>query len=148
MLTEVTKYIYTRRYGALRAPTSSSCRGLVAFGHLQGPLGPLDSCKKKKLTPIFLLGAPPYSPQPPPPYPLHRFFFFFFTPIFFIGAPPIPPPPAATPPTNCTDFFLQPSWILLMAKIWQNGMERRGPGSVFYVDTVCLSIKNPSTFNV
>ena len=29
----------TRRYGALWAPTSSSCRGLVAFSHLKGPSG-------------------------------------------------------------------------------------------------------------
>ena len=32
--------LYTRRYGALQAPTSSSCGGLVAFGHLEGPSGP------------------------------------------------------------------------------------------------------------
>ena len=31
----------TRRYGSLHLPTSSSCEGLVAFGHLEGPLGPL-----------------------------------------------------------------------------------------------------------
>ena len=35
--------LVTRRYGALWSPTSSSCGGLVAFGHLEGPL---DSCKK------------------------------------------------------------------------------------------------------
>ena len=34
----------TRRYGAVRAPTSSSCGGLVALGHLEGPSGPMDSC--------------------------------------------------------------------------------------------------------
>ena len=36
------EYEDTRRYGALRAPTSSSCGGLVAFGHLWGPFGPLS----------------------------------------------------------------------------------------------------------
>ena len=30
----------TRKYGGLWPPTYSSCRGLVAFGHLEGPLGP------------------------------------------------------------------------------------------------------------
>ena len=30
----------TRRYGGLQPPTSSSCRGLVACGHLERPLGP------------------------------------------------------------------------------------------------------------
>ena len=35
------KYINTRRYGDLQVPTSSSW-GLVAFNHLEGPLGPLD----------------------------------------------------------------------------------------------------------
>ena len=29
----------TRRYGSLWWPTSSSCRGLVSFGHLEGPSG-------------------------------------------------------------------------------------------------------------
>ena len=35
------QYWTTRRYGALRAPPSSSCGGLVAFGHIGGPSGPL-----------------------------------------------------------------------------------------------------------
>ena len=30
---------HTRRYSHLWPPTSSSCGGLVAFGHLEGPLG-------------------------------------------------------------------------------------------------------------
>ena len=34
MLSAVSK---TRRYGGLQPPTSSSCGGLVAFGHLEGP---------------------------------------------------------------------------------------------------------------
>ena len=32
----------TRRYDGLWPPTSSSCGGLVAFGHLEGPSGPLQ----------------------------------------------------------------------------------------------------------
>ena len=32
----------TRSYGGLWPPISSSCGGLVAFGHLEGPLGPLQ----------------------------------------------------------------------------------------------------------
>ena len=44
------KYLETRRYGALQAPTSSSCGGLVAFAHLESPSGPLDSCIGKVLT--------------------------------------------------------------------------------------------------
>ena len=32
----------TRMYGTLLVPNSSSCGGLVAFGHLEGPSGPLD----------------------------------------------------------------------------------------------------------
>ena len=57
---KVGQYISTRRYGDLWAPTSGSCRGLVAFGHLEGPL---DSCgkntqktQKKIWTPIFFIG--------------------------------------------------------------------------------------------
>ena len=64
----------------------------MAFGHLEGPLGPLDSCKKKCYPHLFYRGPPPpYPPAtvplplaqgPPPrrrrPYPLHRVFFFFF----------------------------------------------------------------------
>ena len=34
------QYMPTRRYGALRAPPSSSCGGLVAFGHIGGISGP------------------------------------------------------------------------------------------------------------
>merc|ERR1712112_541561 len=30
----------TRRFGPLRGPPSSSCGGLVAYGHLGGPFGP------------------------------------------------------------------------------------------------------------
>ena len=32
---------FTRRYGSLCPPTSSSCGGLVAFCHLEGPSDPL-----------------------------------------------------------------------------------------------------------
>ena len=69
----------------IRAATSSYCGGLVAFGHLEGPSGPLDSCKKKKnWTPIFFIGGPHlYPPCRHPPYPLHIYIFFFTTtPIF------------------------------------------------------------------
>ena len=31
-------------------PTSSSCRGLVAFGHLEGPLGPLNPTPSPQVT--------------------------------------------------------------------------------------------------
>ena len=77
----------TRRYGALQAPTSSSCGGLVAFSHLEGPLGPLDSCKKKIYNPIFFIGASHlYPPCRRPPYPLHRVYFFIFYFYFFVAA--------------------------------------------------------------
>ena len=39
----ISKYYHTRRYSTLWAPTYSSSRGLVAFGHLEGLLGPLDT---------------------------------------------------------------------------------------------------------
>ena len=40
MLT-INEAIYTtRRYGSLQPPTSSSYRELVAFGHLEGLVGP------------------------------------------------------------------------------------------------------------
>ena len=32
---------------------TSTCGGLVAFGYMEGPSGPLDNCKKK-LDPHFL----------------------------------------------------------------------------------------------
>ena len=75
----------TRRYGTLQVPTSSSCGGLVAFSHLQGPLGPLDSCKKINCTPIWFIGAPPYTylPATTPPTLAQFFFFFFFAILDF-----------------------------------------------------------------
>ena len=89
-----TPYINTRRYGGLQAPTSSSCGGLVAFGHLGGPSGPLDTCKKNH---IFFIGPPP-PPAAVPPTPCTEFFYpHFFLPPFFYRAPPpytpLPPPP-------------------------------------------------------
>ena len=49
--------LVTRRYGALWAPTSSSCRGLVAYGHLEGPSGPLDSCMDSCMYSCFLFST-------------------------------------------------------------------------------------------
>ena len=42
--------VLTRRYDTLQAPTSSSCGGLVAFGHLEGPSGPLDPIPLPQVT--------------------------------------------------------------------------------------------------
>ena len=97
-------------------PTSSSCRGMVAFGHLEGPSGPPDPTpypyplhrvkKQKKIPPFFVIGGPP---PPSPPYPLHRvkkkfFYFYFFYPHFFYRGPH-PIPPIAAPLTPCTEFI-------------------------------------------
>ena len=46
----LSKYLFTRRYGGLRPPTSSSCGGLVAFGHLEGPSGPPDPTPSHQVT--------------------------------------------------------------------------------------------------
>ena len=106
----------TRRYGALRAPTSSSCRGLVAFGRLEGPSGPPDptplitSCIGYFFSiffyPIFFIGGqPPIPPRWSPSYPLHRVKKKKKKKKKIIGGPPIPPS-AGAPPTPCTEYFL------------------------------------------
>ena len=46
----------TRRYGGLRPPTSSSCGGLVAFGHLEGPAGPPDPTPSHQVNSRGILG--------------------------------------------------------------------------------------------
>ena len=54
----------------------------MAFGHLEGPSGPLDSCKKK-WTPIFLWEAPTNTtPAAAPLTPCTELLFFTTTPIF------------------------------------------------------------------
>ena len=110
----------TRRYGDLRATTSSSCGGLVAFSRLEGPSGPLDSCKKKKIDPHFFYRGP----QPPcrrPPYPLHRVYIYFF-----IGPPPLYPPPAATPLPLAQSFFFFFFFAILDFTDVKNMTERNG----------------------
>ena len=84
-------------------PTSSSCGGLVAFGCLEGPLGPPDhtplitSCIEFFfvffLPPFFIGGSPYTTPTAAPPTPCTEFFCFFL-PHFCIGGPPCTPPPA------------------------------------------------------
>ena len=132
------KYEKTRRYGALWAPTSSSCGGLVTFGHLEGPLGRLDSCKKK-WTPIFFIERPLYTPPcrcpPPTPCTEYFFFFYFFLPPFFIGPPPYTPPPPPPPSYPLHRVVLD---FTDVKKTWRREEKegRRGPGSVFYVDAI------------
>ena len=72
----------------------------MAFGHLEGPSGPLDSCNKK--LPPFFYRAPPPIPPPPAAAPLplaQRFFLppFFLEYIYFYRGPPLYPPAAAPP---------------------------------------------------
>ena len=50
----------------------------MAFGHLEDPLGPLDSCKKKNWTPTYT------PPAAAPPTPCTEFFFVFLLPYQFL----------------------------------------------------------------
>ena len=82
----------------------------MAFSHLEGPSGPLDSCKKKIAPPFFYKGPPLYPPRRRPPLPLaqSKKELEKNTPIFFYRGPHYtPPPPAAAPtPTPCRVFFV------------------------------------------
>ena len=66
------KISITRQYSDLRAPTSSSCGGLVALIAVLAQSK--NSCKQKqqKIGPPFFIGGPPYTyppcRHPPPPY--------------------------------------------------------------------------------
>ena len=104
----------------------------MAFVHMEGPSGPLDSCKQK-IGPHFFIGPPPYTPPPPPavaPLPLVQSFkkkSLFVLPPLFYTTPPLPPPPL---PLTQSIFFA----AILDFNDVKNMTERRGPDSVFYVD--------------
>ena len=84
----------------------------MAFGHLEGPLGPMDTCKKKNKNKTF---GPPF---------------------FFIGTPPIPHPADAHLPLAQSKKKMVAILDFTDVKnvTEQNGGKGRGPGLVFYMD--------------
>ena len=122
------KYNLLEGMAPLRAPTSSSCGGLVAFGHLEDPsatwraLRTLWIAVKKNWTPIFFIGGPHLYPSLPPP-------------------PPPPPLPLAQ-----SIFFLLPHQFVFQSdnfSIWPHILPQILPQT-----TTSIAIHPPTTFSV
>ena len=151
---------HTRRYGALWVPTSSSCGGLVAFSHLEGPSALWIAVKKIgppffaqsiffnfNFTPFFYRG-PSYTPPPPtaapPPTPCTEYFFYFFLPPFFYRGPPYTPPHCHPPPPApyhrvfflgeaILDFEVDVKNVTHLCKKCDGGKGREGDQAQFFM---------------